>query len=75
MTAPPPPEGPDKRAAYLQKLLRMSGYEFGPVDGIVGPKTEAAIGRFQAAAGLKVTNRFDDATVARLRAMWERKAA
>ncbi|GAB5506697.1 MAG: hypothetical protein Rhirs2KO_18600 [Rhizobiaceae bacterium] len=73
--APAPAAGPDKRIVYLQKLLRMSGYEFGPVDGIIGPKTEAAIGRFQAAAGLAVTEEFDSATVARLRAMWEPEAA
>lgn len=67
-----PPEPPDARKVYLQKLLKRAGYEFGPVDGDIGPKTKDAIRRFQAAAGLKTNGLFDKATVARLRAMFER---
>lgn len=66
-----PPAGPDKRIVWLQKLLKRAGYEFGPIDGMVGPKTAAAIKRFQKAAGLPVSGMFDPATVARLRAMAE----
>lgn len=65
------PAGPDARNAYLQRLLARAGYEFGAIDGIVGPKTKAAIKRFQAAAGLKQSGVFDEPTVARLRAMFE----
>lgn len=64
-------EGPDSRNAYLQHLLKRAGYEFGPVDGIVGPKTKAAIERFQMAAGFKKTGMFDEPTVRRLREMFE----
>lgn len=65
------PSGPDARNVYLQRLLQRAGYEFGPVDGIVGPKTKAALKRFQAAAALKQSGVFDDPTVARLRQMFE----
>lgn len=61
--------GPDKPAVENQKLLRRAGYEFGPLDGIVGKKTIAALGRFQKAAGLPLTNKFDKATLSRLRAV------
>jgi len=32
---------------YLQKLLNFRGYNAGPVDGIFGPKTAAALRKFQ----------------------------
>lgn len=63
------PNGPDSLAVENQKLLRRAGYEFGPLDGIVGKKTIAALGRFQKAAGLPLTNKFDKATLSRLRAV------
>jgi peptidoglycan hydrolase-like protein with peptidoglycan-binding domain len=65
------PKAPDKRNVYLQKLLKMSGFEFGPVDGIIGRNTILAIRRFQSAAGLPVTGKFDKTTVASLRSMHE----
>jgi len=65
------PSGPDARNAYLQRLLQRAGYEFGAIDGIVGPKTRAALKRFQAASALKQTGTFDTPTVARLRQMFE----
>ncbi len=65
------PPAPDARDLYLQKLLRMAGYEFGPLDGIVGPRTRAAVKRFQSSEGFSQTGEFDKQTVARLRAMFE----
>lgn len=67
--------GPNTRDAYLQRLLLRAGYAFGPVDGIVGPRTKAAIRAYQSVSGLKVTGTFDTATVARLRATYEGGAA
>lgn len=67
----PDSSGPDERDLYLQKLLSRAGYEFGALDGIVGPNTKAAIRRFQRAASLKVTGTFDEPTVSRLRHMFE----
>ena len=65
------PVAPDGRNVYLQKLLKRAGYEFGAIDGIVGPKTRAAIKRFQASAGFSQTGEFDAQTVRRLRDMFE----
>lgn len=67
--------GPDTRNAYLQRLLSRAGYQFGPVDGIVGGKTKKAIKAFQSAQKLKQSGAFDAATVARLRELYEGKAA
>lgn len=69
-----PGEIPDAREVYLQKLLKRAGYEFGPIDGVVGPKTRSALRRFQKAADLSVTGTFDEPTVRRLRDMFEKSA-
>ena len=61
--------GPDSKDVANQKLLKQAGYEFGPLDGIVGRKTKAALVRYQKAAGLKETGAFDAATVAKLKAL------
>jgi len=66
---------PDERTAWLQRLLARAGYAFGPIDGIAGKRTEAAIRQYQAWAGLPGTGRFDDATVVNLRAQFERAPA
>lgn len=63
--------GPDTRAAYLQRLLVKAGFVIGPVDGIVGNKTRAALKAFQKANGLTDSGAFDQATTARLRALYE----
>ena len=43
-----------KRVRVLQRTLRQLGWAPGPVDGLFGPRTEAAVLRFQAAGGLAV---------------------
>ena len=52
----------------LQRELRALGYEPGPIDGIYGPLTEAAVERFQGAQGLAVDGVAGPQTAARLEA-------
>jgi peptidoglycan hydrolase-like protein with peptidoglycan-binding domain len=43
-----------KRVQLLQRRLRLAGEIPGPVDGLFGPRTEAAVIRYQQRAGLAV---------------------
>lgn len=67
--------GPDARLVYLQKLLSLTGLQFGPIDGIVGARTEAALKLYQDWSGLPQSGQFDPATVKLLRDTYESKAA
>ena len=55
----PPPNGGLSAATVrkIQRKLNELGYDAGTPDGVLGPSTRAAIRRFQAAQGLKVTGR------------------
>jgi murein DD-endopeptidase MepM/ murein hydrolase activator NlpD len=53
--------------AGLQFLLGRRGFPSGPVDGGLGPRTDAALRRFQAWAGLAADGLAGAATLARLR--------
>jgi DNA invertase Pin-like site-specific DNA recombinase/peptidoglycan hydrolase-like protein with peptidoglycan-binding domain len=44
----------ERRVRSLQRTLRRLGWAPGPLDGLYGPLTEAAVVRFQRAAGLAV---------------------
>jgi hypothetical protein len=50
----------------VQRELRREGYYRGPIDGLIGPMTRAALARFQYDAGLRVTRRIDGPTLAAL---------
>lgn len=52
--------------ARAQAILNEIGYAAGPVDGIMGPQTRAAITRFQVASQLPATGKLDAATSQRL---------
>lgn len=54
-------------AAALQFLLGRMGFPSGPVDGVLGPRTDAALRRFQAWAGLRADGLAGAATLAALR--------
>lgn len=58
----------DDLVREVQRSLTDKGYEPGPVDGAMGAGTRSALRQFQADAGLAVTGRVDDPTVAALRA-------
>ena len=51
----------------VQARLTNLGFDTQGVDGSIGPKTKAALGRFQRFAGLEITGEADEATRAELR--------
>ncbi|HJQ58743.1 MAG TPA: type VI secretion system-associated protein TagO [Vineibacter sp.] len=60
-----PQSGDSQRAPdakRVQEALRAAGVYTGVIDGQIGPGTKAAIGRFQAQKGLRVTGELDEAT-------------
>jgi putative peptidoglycan binding protein len=57
---------PDEVIANVQAQLYNEGYYDGPIDGILGPDTRAAIADYQADHGLAVTASIDEPTVASL---------
>jgi Putative peptidoglycan binding domain len=54
---------PDEIIANVQTQLYNEGYYEGPIDGILGPDTRAAIADYQADHGLAVTAAIDQPTV------------
>ena len=50
----------------VQKSLIDKGYDAGPVDGVLGPRTRAGIRQYQAAEKLTVTGRLDEETAGKL---------
>ncbi len=62
-TATTAPLTSKEAVARAQARLRVLGYDAGPPDGAVGPKTLSAIRRFQADKGLKVSGQLDPETV------------
>lgn len=52
------------RLEEIQKILKESGFDPGPVDGVMGGQTRVAIRLFQQEEGLKPTGRIDPVTQA-----------
>ena len=48
----------------IQSRLRSLGYQVGPIDGVIGPKTMAALEQFQMKHGLPATGILDQTTKA-----------
>lgn len=46
----------------VQEALKDKGHYQGPVDGILGPTTRAALKKFQSAQGLEATGELDEET-------------
>jgi len=49
-----------------QQSLKDKGHDPGPIDGIHGPRTSAAVREYQKKEGLTVTGRYDDETMGRM---------
>lgn len=47
----------------VQHKLRELGFDAGPVDGILGPKTKAAVKQFQTSQSIPATANLDDKTI------------
>jgi hypothetical protein len=58
---------PHDEPTGVQARLRGLGFYFGALDGDIGPKTRAALRRFQTAQSLGATGEADDATADALR--------
>src|ERR671937_2503634 len=56
-----------QRVRALQRRLRRAGERPGPIDGLFGPRTEAAVRRFQGSHGLAVDGVVGPLTAAALR--------
>lgn len=54
--------GYNPRVEEIQKILKESGFDPGPADGIMGAQTRLAIKGFQKAKGLKPTGKIDSVT-------------
>ena len=52
----------DGMTRTVQEALVEKGFDPGPVDGIWGPKTKAAVMKFQESAGLTANGQIDGAT-------------
>jgi peptidoglycan hydrolase-like protein with peptidoglycan-binding domain len=50
----------------VQQSLNDKGYDAGPVDGVVGPRTRAGIRQYQASEKLTITGRLDAETAGKL---------
>jgi peptidoglycan hydrolase-like protein with peptidoglycan-binding domain len=50
----------------VQQTLAQAGHDPGAIDGVLGPKTSAALRAYQKANGLGETGRLDEATLAAL---------
>lgn len=56
----------DSPVATVQKLLQTLGYKPGPVDGIFGPRTAAAIREFESKSGLQPSGQVSETLLAKL---------
>jgi putative peptidoglycan binding protein len=52
----------DWRVGQAQELLKAAGVDPGPIDGVLGPRTKAALRRYQLRHGIPATGMLDAAT-------------
>jgi hypothetical protein len=52
----------DWRISQAQERLKAAGFHPGPIDGVLGPRTQEALQRYQASRGLPTTGVLDEET-------------
>lgn len=65
----------DQSVQDVQKVLKEKGFDPGPIDGIMGPKTRSALRQFQEKNDLKPTGTLDEQTRKALGVKVETRAA
>jgi peptidoglycan hydrolase-like protein with peptidoglycan-binding domain len=58
--------GNSEQVKAVQQALKDKGHDPGDIDGVMGPKTQAALRDYQQKEGLKATGRLDAETSAKL---------
>jgi peptidoglycan hydrolase-like protein with peptidoglycan-binding domain len=58
--------GNKEQVKAVQQALKDKGHDPGNIDGVMGPKTKAALKEFQKAEGLKESGRLDNETMSKL---------
>ena len=56
----------DRNVRAAQQALRDQGFNPGPMDGVMGPRTSAALRDYQTKQGLTASGQLDDATMDKL---------
>jgi peptidoglycan hydrolase-like protein with peptidoglycan-binding domain len=56
----------DRNVRAAQQALRDQGFNPGPIDGVMGPRTSAALRDYQTKEGLTASGQLDDATMDKL---------
>ena len=69
-----PVVGEDQNIVQAQELLVRLGYDPGPVDGVAGRETRAALRTFQTDMGMEQTGEVTDTVLARLRVQDQRNS-
>jgi len=58
--------GDSEQVKAVQQALKDQGHDPGDIDGVMGPKTQAALRDYQQKQGLKASGRLDAETTAKL---------
>jgi peptidoglycan hydrolase-like protein with peptidoglycan-binding domain len=61
-----PARAGSEQVKQVQQALKDKGHDPGDIDGVMGPKTQAALKDFQKKEGLKETGRMDRETMSKL---------
>ena len=58
--------GNQSQIRRVQEALKTEGHDPGPIDGMMGPKTQEALRQYQRQENLKETGRLDQDTMSKL---------